>query len=270
MPDSTSPMYAPDARHPGTGALLRTVIQLVRGIPRRGEHATRLERFYAPQAESYDAFRETLLHGSGPLVEALPPLARGSVLVELGCGTGRNLSRLGWRIRKCDRVELVDLCPSLLAIATRRARDQPRVHVVCADATTYRPSRPADCVLLSYALTMIPDWRAAVDNAVAMLRPGGVLAVTDFYVSQPRPAAGLVRHGWAARTLWPLWFGHDGVRLDPEHLPYLCSRLDVERMEERLGRIPLLPGLRAPYYVFIGRKKAGDAEPATTGLEPAP
>jgi S-adenosylmethionine-diacylgycerolhomoserine-N-methlytransferase len=28
---------------------------------------------------------------------------------------------------------------------------------------------------------MIPDWRAAVDNALTMLRPNGVLGVVDFH-----------------------------------------------------------------------------------------
>ncbi len=52
---------------------------------------------------------------------------------------------------------------------------------------SYRPADPADCVYFSYALTMIPDWRRAIDNAIAMLAPGGTLGVVDFHL----PDAGL-------------------------------------------------------------------------------
>ena len=91
------------------------------------------------------------------------------------------------------------------------ARGWPHVETARADVTTWRPPAggAADVVTLSYALTMIPDWFRAVDNAWAMLRPGGVIGVADFYVSRRHPAAGHVRHGWAPRTLWPIWFGAD-------------------------------------------------------------
>jgi S-adenosylmethionine-diacylgycerolhomoserine-N-methlytransferase len=101
---------------------------------------------------------------------------------------------------------------------------------------------------------MMPNWFTAVDNAVAMLAPGGVLGVVDFHVSRAYPAAGRVRHGAATRFFWPLWFAHDGVFLSPDHLPYLESRLETLCCEEHMGPVPYLPGLRVPWYLFIGRK----------------
>jgi hypothetical protein len=42
-------------------------------------------------------------------------------------------------------------------------------------------------VYFSYALTMIADWRRALDNALAMLAPGGTLGVVDFHLpDRPR------------------------------------------------------------------------------------
>jgi hypothetical protein len=38
----------------------------------------------------------------------------------------------------------------------------------------------ADLVTCSYSLTMIPDWRRAIDVAYALLRDGGQMAVADF------------------------------------------------------------------------------------------
>jgi S-adenosylmethionine-diacylgycerolhomoserine-N-methlytransferase len=224
------------------------------GLRGGADHAARLEAFYGPQAERYDAFRERLLHGRAELLARLAP-PPGARLVELGAGTGRNIEFLGERRHTLD-ITLVDLCPSLVAVARRRAG--PNVRVVEADATRWQPPTPVDCVLLSYALTMMPDWRGVIDNAHAMLRPGGSIAVVDFHVSAARPAPGRARQGPLARAFWTRWFGHDGVRLDAAHVDLLGKRFDTCWLEERSARLPYLPGLRAPYYLFIGRRRGDD------------
>ncbi len=234
--------------------------RLVRGMPRYTSQTERLQAFYAPQAEGYDAFREKLLAGRADLLQLLAP-ASGEFVVELGAGTGRTIEYMGAAIQHLRRVELVDLCPALLDRARLRARAMPNVRVIHADATLYRPEEPADCVYLSYALTMIPNWRAAIDNALRMLRPGGRLGIVDFYVSSPRPVAGLVRHPAALRALWRAWFRHDGVYLDPEHLAVLRRAMPDHVLNERDAPLPYVPGLRVPYYLFVGRK----AGPGFTG-----
>ncbi|AOU98780.1 methyltransferase type 12 [Acidihalobacter yilgarnensis] len=234
----------------------RVLWTLLRGQPGGATHAERLNRFYAPQATRYDDFRERLLHGRGDLLAALATHlpSRGGRLIELGAGTGHNLAYLGDRVDTLACAELVDVCAPLLAQAQRRWSGHDNVVVREADATRYRPEHPVDAVYLAYALTMIPDWYEAVDNALEMLRPGGVLGVVDFYVSRPHPAPGRVRHGALARHFWPAWFGHDGVRPSADHLPYLTRRLEVLRIDERRAPVPYLPGLRMPYYLFVGRK----------------
>lgn len=199
-------------------------------------------------------FRGRLLHGRGELIRRLP-VAAGDVVVELGCGTGENLERFGGRLARMRRLTLVDLCPALLAQARVRAARQPNVEVVEADITRYRPPEPVDCVYLSYALAMVEDWRAAIDNAVSMLGAGGTLGVVDFYVSAARPPAGRSRHAAWERWLWRRWFAHDGVRLDPDHLAHLETVMPDCRTFEGRGGVPYLPGLTVPYYVFIGHKR---------------
>ncbi|HSO07753.1 MAG TPA: class I SAM-dependent methyltransferase [Pelomicrobium sp.] len=230
------------------------LLQLLRGQPRDGSHAERLQAFYAPQAQRYDAFRERLLHGRGELIERLLPPS-GAVVVELGAGTGRNLDYFGERLAAFGSLYAVDLCPALLAVARARAATRPNVHVVEADATAFRPPQPADAVYFSYSLTMIPEWERALDNALAMLKPGGLLGCVDFYVSAAGPPAGRARHGWLTRRFWPAWFSHDGVRLDPGHLPALLARTRCEYLREARAPVPYLSGLRVPYYVFVGRKR---------------
>jgi S-adenosylmethionine-diacylgycerolhomoserine-N-methlytransferase len=231
---------------------VRVLASLVRGQPRNGSHAERLQAFYAPQAAHYDAFREGLLHGRAELIERLDP-PPGARVLELGGGTGRNMDLFGARLRDLASFELVDLCPALLAQARNRARGLPNVRIIEADAVTYRPAEPPHLVYFSYSLTMIPNWRGALDNALAMLRPGGTLGLVDFYVSEPEPAPGLARHGALTRRFWPRWFGHDGVHPNPDHLPSLRRLLPDHRLTEGQGPVPYLPGVRVPYYVFVGR-----------------
>jgi S-adenosylmethionine-diacylgycerolhomoserine-N-methlytransferase len=234
------------------GGDAQVLLRLLRGQPRTGTQAERLEAFYGPQAEHYDAFRERLLHGRDRLMGLLDPQP-GARVVELGAGTGRNLGFIGERLPTLGSVELIDLCPALLEQARRRTGSMPNVRVVEADATTYRPAEPVDIVYFSYSLTMIPDWEGAMRNGLAMLKPGGQLGVVDFYVSEPSPAPGLARHGALTRWFWPRWFGHDGVHPNPAQLAQLRRLLPDHRLIEDLAPVPYLPGLRMPYYCFVGR-----------------
>lgn len=232
---------------------LRILLSLLRGLPRDGSHAENLEAFYGPQADHYDAFRERLLAGRRELIRMLAPPG-GARVVELGGGTGQNLDYFGDGLSRLGSVEIVDLCPALLAQARRRAARWPNVQVIEADATIWQPAEPADVVYLSYALTMIPDWQGVIDNAIAMLRPGGVLGVVDFYVSAADPASGMVRHGAFTRFFWPRWFAHDGVHLSPDHLARLRALVPDHALHERRAPVPYLPGLQVPYYIFVGRR----------------
>jgi S-adenosylmethionine-diacylgycerolhomoserine-N-methlytransferase len=234
---------------------LAVIRQLLRGEPHRGDHKERLERFYGPQADAYDRFRERLLRGRGELIAALPTQP-GAHVVELGGGTGRNVEFFGDRLSTLGSLTLVDLCPALLKQARARCRRHGWGNVRCieADATRYGPEAPVDCVYFSYALTMIPDWFSAIDNAIAMLKPGGTLGVVDFYVSRKHPPFGCRAHGLLTRTFWPLWFGHDGVMPNPDHVPYLLARTVRETLVESHAPVPYLGGFRTPCYRYLGRK----------------
>ena len=171
---------------------LRVLYHIVAKPVRGKDHAARLESFYSGQAEAYDDFRRRLLQGREAMYQSIP-VPEGGVWVDLGGGTGANLEPIGAELHKARKVYLVDLCDSLLAVARKRceARGWKNVEAVAADATTFRPADgPADVVTFSYSLTMIPDWFAAIDNALAMLRPGGTIGVTDFFVARKYPAEG--------------------------------------------------------------------------------
>ncbi|MFF8831126.1 class I SAM-dependent methyltransferase [Streptomyces sp. NPDC015131] len=242
-----------------TAGRLRTDLRTIRhmAFPRvtGSTPAERMESYYRSAATDYDAFRERLLHGRRDLMRLLPARP-GSHLVDMGAGTGSNIAHLDDRRRaEYRRITLVDVSASMLAVARHRVARSGwhNVETVHASATDYRPEDgPADVVMFSYALTMMPDWFAAVDHARAILRPGGTLAVCDFYVSRKHPGRG-ARHAAWRRHLWPAWFGHNDVFLSPDHLPYLRARFTAVHEEERLAPVPYLPA-RVPYYLFVGTR----------------
>jgi S-adenosylmethionine-diacylgycerolhomoserine-N-methlytransferase len=236
---------------------LRILFHLTLKPVRGKDHAARMESFYAGQADAYDNFRRRLLRGRQELWNAIhvPPRA---VWVDMGGGTGSNLEYFGPRLEQLSRLYVVDLSHSLLEIAKQRIQQQgwSNVETVEADATIFQPAiGPVDVVTFSYSLTMIPDWFSAIDNALAMLKPGGQIGVVDFYVSRKYPSDGLKRHGWFTRSFWPTWFAGDNVFPSSDHVPYLHRHFDPIHFEEHRARVPYLPLFRTPYYTFVGRKR---------------
>jgi S-adenosylmethionine-diacylgycerolhomoserine-N-methlytransferase len=70
---------------------------------------------------------------------------------------------------------------------------ESRIRVAHGDATAFDPQplfgiQRFDHVLVSYSLSMIPDWRRVREGAVRRLQPGGRLHVVDFGSQGQMPA----------------------------------------------------------------------------------
>jgi len=237
--------------------------------PVRGSnHAARMENFYSGQAQAYDDFRRRLLQGRRELWQAIEMPPQG-VWVDMGGGTGSNVEFFGEARQRLGKIYVVDLSPSLLQVARQRAAAAgwSNVEAVEADATTFRPAEgQADVVTFSYSLTMIPDWFAALENALAILKPGGQIGVVDFYVSRKHPPSDWKRHGWSTRTFWPAWFASDNVFPSADHVPFLHRHFQTDLFEEHKAKVPYLPFVRTPYYRFVGRRReVARGEPASGG-----
>ncbi len=235
---------------------LETLYHIVWKTARGPSHAARMEDFYGRQAASYDDFRERMLRGRQEMFDAIAAPENG-LWIDMGCGTGRNLEFLGERIGKLRKAYLVDLSPSMLDIAKQRIarRGWSNVETIEGDATNFQPPEgPADVVTFSYSLTMMPPWFAALDHARSLLKPGGTIGVVDFHVSQKYPAPGFARHSFFTRNFWPFLFAIGNVFTSPDHLPYLDRRFARTCLFESRLKLPYVPLLRVPYYIFVGKK----------------
>jgi S-adenosylmethionine-diacylgycerolhomoserine-N-methlytransferase len=149
-------------------------------------HAGLMDRIYRRQRHVYDLSRKYYLLGRDRLIVGLDPPAGGRVL-EVGCGTARNLVALAHR-HPATPLFGIDLSWEMLDTARRRVKRQGlagRIRLAHADATRFDPALlfgvPSfSRIFFSYTLSMIPDWEGALDQAVRWLQPGGELHLVDF------------------------------------------------------------------------------------------
>lgn len=150
------------------------------------EATRRMNRMYRRQRHIYDGTRRYYLLGRDRLIAGLQPAAGSSVL-EIGCGTGRNLV-LAARLHPDARLFGIDVSTEMLTSAISaisRHGLTGRVRVAHGDGTAFDPQAlfgvPSfDQVMISYSLSMIPDWRRVLQAAASRLKPGGRLHIVDF------------------------------------------------------------------------------------------
>ena len=153
-----------------------------------------MDRIYRRQRHIYDITRKYYLLGRDDLIAALDPPAGGSVL-EIGCGTGRNLIRVA-RLYPSARLFGLDVSAEMLATGRAhvvRAGLVGRINLARGDATAFDAAAlfgeaGFDRIFVSYSLSMIPDWRTALAGGLDCLAPGGRLAVVDFGQQENLPA----------------------------------------------------------------------------------
>lgn len=153
-----------------------------RAVDRSDAGGRAVQSFYRRHARIYDLTRWLFLHRRGRAIKRLQLKPDSSVL-EIGCGTGLNLSRLARAVRPPKGTVLgVDFSEAMLARARQRIRSACWNHVQVhhTDATQLNLDGAFDAVLFSYSLAMIPDWPEATVRAWRHLKPGGRLAVLDF------------------------------------------------------------------------------------------
>lgn len=162
-----------------------------------------MDRLYRHQRHIYDLTRKHYLLGRDRLIAGLQP-PPGSRVLEIGCGTARNLVLAARRY--CD-VEFygIDISFEMLETAHKaivRERLTAHIQLAQADATRFGPALlfgvPSFArIFVSYSLSMIPDWPAVLDTATHWLAPGGELHIVDFGRQERLPAAfRVLLRGW--------------------------------------------------------------------------
>ena len=155
--------------------------------------AQRMDAIYKRQRHFYDLTRRYYLLGRDRLIAGLD-LAEGGTVIEIGCGTARNLIAIA-KAWPAARLFGIDLSEAMLTTAranVARAGLSDRIMLAQGDGTDFDACAlfghagfggdGFDRVVLSYTLSMIPDWRAAMLQAARLARMarGGRVEIVDF------------------------------------------------------------------------------------------
>jgi S-adenosylmethionine-diacylgycerolhomoserine-N-methlytransferase len=149
---------------------------------------TDLHGYYRLHAPIYDATRGSFLFGRSDMVDRLAGTwweqhgERPPRVLEIGCGTGRNLARF-WTHYPGAELSGVELTQAMLVRAQRRLGERARL--IQGDVVSTAELGEFDIVLCAYVLSMCGDQRRRVEAcARAQLAPGGLLGVVDFHASR--------------------------------------------------------------------------------------
>jgi len=174
----------------------------------------------------YDFTRKYYLLGRDRLLRDME-LRPGDRVLEIGCGTARNLIRLA-KQRPDIYCYGLDASNEMLATAaanvkSRRLEERITLKHCLAEelnyAKTFELTAPFDAAFFSYSLSMIPTWPRAIDAALANVKRGAAFYVVDFWD----------QGGWPRWFRWVLkhWLNLFHVQHRPELLDYL-RQLDAK------------------------------------------
>lgn len=168
-------------------------------------------------------------------------LKPGGRVLEVGCGTGRNLTHLVQAVGAAGHVYGVDLSEGMLREAKGLCAQAGwrNVTLIQADATDYALPEPVDGVIFSLSYAVIPQHREALRRAWEQLRPGGRVVIMDAKLPS----------GLLGKLLRPfvVWASRATVLGNPDIRPWdelreLTSEVSCEEIQFET------------YYICCGRK----------------
>lgn len=158
-------------------------------------------------------------------------------ILEVGCGTGRNLRYLASSPR-LSRAQItgIDISREMLNVARRSLPSHPNLSLINGGYGLGSTSFPKqDLIILSYTLTMAGENAPGILETVRQdLKPGGYIAVVDFHTTPFR---------WFSQ-----WMEFNHVVLGGTLLPELKRRFEPIEIQQKRAYLGLWS-----YFRFMGK-----------------
>jgi demethylmenaquinone methyltransferase/2-methoxy-6-polyprenyl-1,4-benzoquinol methylase len=176
---------------------------------------------------------------AGPLILLAPGFRRkavgrlglkpGDTVLEVGCGTGRNLALLHEAVGAEGVVIGVDASDGMLAQARQLAtrKGWSNVRLLHQDAAELDLQDRGDAVFFSLSYSVLPDRATVLQKAWQALRPGGRLVIMDAGLPASPLGRVLGPIGEAIATIFP----GDPYSQPWEDLKIISDTVDTERFQ---------------------------------------
>lgn len=206
--------------------------------PKQKSHIEHLESYYRFHSRIYDATRWSFLFGRNKIMQMIPDLPSHPRILEVGCGTGKNIKRLQNQFTEAQ-IFGIDLSEDMLEVAQGKLPNSEQVTLLnAAYGSDQLDEEPFDLILLSYSLTMVGNQSKKIFEQITKdLKPEGHIAVVDFHTSP---------FGWFRR-----WMKLNHVDFEGNFLPSLQNYFQHVKTEIK----PAYLGLWT-YFLFIGQPRS--------------
>jgi S-adenosylmethionine-diacylgycerolhomoserine-N-methlytransferase len=202
--------------------------------------ALRMNRYYAFHSRIYDMTRWSFLFGRAALPEIAGKHIEPKNILEVGCGTGKNLLNFAGRFRDAT-VAGLDVSADMIEIAEKKSKKNGRKITFIKglyDQPLSKKGQKFDLILFSYCLSMInPGWENALECAKEDLLNNGLIVVADFNKTM---------HPWFAG-----WMAANHVQMRGLLPEKLGKMFKTEYLSENSAYFGLWE-----YFIFAGRKEA--------------
>lgn len=204
----------------------------------------KMDKMYRHQRYFYDFTRKYYLLGRDKLIAEMN-VQDGENVLEIGCGTGRNLTILAKKYPNTNFFGL-DASAAMLETSQKKIDKNNLSNITLkkslADdftfAETFNLGKPFDTIYFSYSISMIPTWQKSIQNTLANLQNRRSFYIVDFYDQRDLPK-------WFQKILQS-WLKQFHVKYPRELIPYL------ENLEkEKLGKLSVKSIYKS--YSFIAK-----------------
>ena len=208
-----------------------------------------ITRIYGKRASHYDLYSKLFpligfrMNSYRKSAIAELNLKPGDTVVDLACGTGLNFPYLQKAVGKEGRIIGVDISDAMLLEAGKKIKENgwSNMELVNCDVAEYKFPKDIDCIISTYAITLVPQYDDVIRKGAAALKMKGRFVILDFKKPKNWPS-------WLVRLAINLLVAPFGGSLE------MAERHPWESIEKNLNVVSFREYYFGSVYAVCGEK----------------